>query len=1025
MGQEAVPLSLFPQHEPIANSTEENRLSSGTDYALSFDGGDRVIVPDHISLNPSEITVECWVKFRRLAYGPGFSGTDAQTLIVKGGDRTAGVYELQQEGKGPDDYYAIFRIDPFSRRIQAESSTRRWQLNNWYHLAGTYDGRYLRIYVNGELKGQRDVGKITLGNTSPLYFGFMDVSGFPYYLDGVMDEVRIWSYARSEAEIQTTMYCLPTGKEVGLLGYWNFDEGTGQSIHDLTGNQNHGQLGTSPNADSGDPTWVLSDRPVSGEGLLKVNITAINPTLFPKVSVTARIVDTTGNAVTGLDTSHIAIWEDGRRQQIESLTSGFFDSTKADFVFVFDTTVSMQPQIDAVKNRVRQFADKLKARGIDYALGLVPFGDDYRVFNRGNLTRDVAVFQRWIDSLRADGGGDIRENPFDALVGATTMAFRTGAQKIFIMITDAPPHTSTTPGTPTKRTLKQVVDSLKAYHVTCYVVGPREPEYLGTGSLSQSTGGKFFDIGADFGGILDEIATFITGQYEIKFTTTNKVADGSLRTIWVRTAYRCRSGGDTSIYRAPDKIFALRAASDSARYPYGSEFWIEAVVDSSIKPAKGLFGISFALTHDKTALEYMASQAGTFLGTNPLFNVWPDEAKGRLQVAISKTSGVGAAGGGAIARFKFRALPQARDSVQVNFCFADVFALDSVAVQMPVVPQCLKVTLVDTTMPPPSVTVWPGDTNNDGWVKGDDILSIGLHWAMIGPQRPNASTDWIGQPCPVWIPKEATYADANGDGVVNQTDISVVDLNWGKQHGLSQQLARQVPPIVAQIATTWHYDGNILIASVDLLGIERLSGVALEWRYPFEITEVVAVEPGNDFGAEALLFSRDDPEAGRLSLAVGLKGVQKSLSGNCQAVTIRMRAKSDKWNDLANRCRIESAQWLNVNGERFSLAGIKSENTNEKILPTEFHLWQNYPNPFNPATKIRYDLPEKSRIVVRVFDVAGRVVRTLKNEMTKAGSYEANWDGRDDKGLEAASGVYLFKIETEKFTAVRKGILMR
>jgi hypothetical protein len=776
----------------------------------------------------------------------------------------------------------------------------------------------------------------------------------------------------------------------------------------LTGNQNHGQLGTNANINSDDPKWAPSDRPVSGEGLLRMNVTAINPTLFPKVSVTARIVDTTGNAVTGLDTSHIAIWEDGQRQEIESLTSGFFDSTKADFVFVFDTTVRMQPQIDAVKNRVRQFADKLKARGIDYALGLVPFDDDYRIFNNGNLTRDAALFQAWISGLIAAGGGDIRENPFDALVGATSMAFRTGAQRIFIMITDAAPHTSTTPGTPTKRTLKEVNDSLKTHHVTCYVVGPREPEYLGTGSLSQSTGGKFFDIGADFGGILDEIATFITGQYEIKFTTTNKVADGSSRTIWLRTAYRCRAGGDTSEYRTPDKTFALRPTSLSKRYRVGDEFWIEAVVDSSIKPAKGLFGVSFALTHDKTALEYMTSQARAFLGTNPLFNVWPDEAKGKLQVAISKTSGVGAAGGGAIARFKFRALPQARDSVQVDFCFADAFALDSVAVQMPVVSQCLNVTLVDTTQ---SVTVWPGDTNNDGGVKGDDILSIGLHWAMTGPQRPNASTDWIGQPCPAWTPEKATYADANGDSVVDQADIGVVNLNWGKQRDLSQRLValvRQALPIAGQIATTCQYDGNILITSVDLLGIARLSGVALEWRYPAEIAEVMGVEPVNHFGTEALLFSRDDPEAGRLSLAVGLKGVQKGLNGNCQAVKIRMRAKSDKWNDLANRCRIESAQWLNVNGERFSLAGIKSENTNEKILPTEFHLWQNYPNPFNPATKIRYDLPEESRVVLRVLDVAGRVVRTLKNEMTKAGSYEAIWDGRDENDREIASGVYLY-----------------
>ena len=115
-------------------------------------------------------------------------------------------------------------MDYYSRGISVKSSTKRLNLNKWYHLAGTYDGKYIRIYVNGEKKGEKYVGKIKLGNTSPLYFGFMDVSGRSYYLDGVMDEVRIWSYARSEADIQTSMYCLPTGNEVGLLGYWNFDD---------------------------------------------------------------------------------------------------------------------------------------------------------------------------------------------------------------------------------------------------------------------------------------------------------------------------------------------------------------------------------------------------------------------------------------------------------------------------------------------------------------------------------------------------------------------------------------------------------------------------------------------------------------------------------------------------------------------------------------------------------------------------------------------------------------------------------
>ena len=1021
-GQKTRAITISPTREQISTSVtaqdEVNSLCCGMNYALSFDGGDRIIIPDHISLNPSEITVECWVKFRRLAYSGGLS--DAQTLIVKGGDRTTGTYELRQGGPGPDDHFAMFAIDRYWYNRRVISSTKRWHLNKWYHLAGTYDGQYVRIYVNGEKKGEKYIRNISFGNTSPLYFGFMDVPGFPYYLDGVMDEVRIWSYARSEAEIQTAMYCLPTGKEVGLLGYWNFDEGTGQTVQDLTGNQNHGQLGTNLNVNSDDPTWVLSDRPMSGDGLLRVNITAINPILFPKVSVATRIVDTTSNAVTGLDTSHISIQEDFNRQEIGALSSGFFDSTKADFVFVFDTTISMQPYIDALKNKVKQFANSMKARGIDYALGLVVFGDPYQVWNNGNLTSDVDRFQKKIDSVICQGGNDRRENPFDALVAATSMTFRYGAQKIFIMITDAPPHTNTTPGTMTKLTLKAVCDTLVRNNVACYVVGIREPEYLGSGSLSDRTGGKFFDITANFGGILDEITKCITGQYEIKFTTTNKVADGSQRMIIVPTNFRCRSGSDTAFYRVPDKTFPLRTASDSDHYYYGNEFWIEVKAGNKSSQVKGLYGLSFALTYDQTAVKYVVSQPGPFLGTKPLFNVWPDSSAGKLKVGITRLGGPGAFGQDTtIARFKFLARDNEKDSVKVDFGIKEALALDSVAVQMPVIPESNTITLIDSM-----VTVWPGDTDNNGRVYGEDIMYIGLYWAKTDHPRPNASTNWIGQPCRVWKPKKATYADANGDGMVGQPDIDVVNLNWGKVHSLSPQFVsreRKAPLTAGQIMVAWETAENRVIISVGLSGIKNMSGVMLEWSYPAMIVEVIAVNQGKNPGSDALLFSHDEPEAGRLCFVVCLRDREQGLSDNLEVAKISLRAKSDAIADLAARCHIEKARWLNVEGELFDL----DENNNMTKLPTAFRLWQNYPNPFNPVTRIKYDLPKDCHVILQVFNIAGRVVRTLKDEMMKAGSYESIWDGLDDNNHSVASGVYFIKIETLDFKAVKKGILIR
>lgn len=75
-------------------------------------------------------------------------------------------------------------------------------------------------------------------------------------------------------------------------------------------------------------------------------------------------------------------------------------------------------------------------------------------------------------------------------------------------------------------------------------------------------------------------------------------------------------------------------------------------------------------------------------------------------------------------------------------------------------------------------TVWPGDTNRDGYVNGWDILPIGMHWSRSGPPRPDQSTDWDVHGVAPWTVVPASYADADGNGVVDAGDIVPVAENW-------------------------------------------------------------------------------------------------------------------------------------------------------------------------------------------------------------------------------------------------------
>ncbi|MBM3319379.1 MAG: T9SS type A sorting domain-containing protein [Candidatus Eisenbacteria bacterium] len=94
-------------------------------------------------------------------------------------------------------------------------------------------------------------------------------------------------------------------------------------------------------------------------------------------------------------------------------------------------------------------------------------------------------------------------------------------------------------------------------------------------------------------------------------------------------------------------------------------------------------------------------------------------------------------------------------------------------------------------------------------------------------------------------------------------------------------------------------------------------------------------------------------------------------------------------------------------------------------VPSIFALRQNVPNPFNPITTIYFDLPKQTKTTLRVYDIAGREVRTLVDGVLNEGPHEATWNGKDNSGRDAASGVYFYRLDAEKDTATRKMVLLR
>ena len=128
----------------------------------------------------------------------------------------------------------------------------------WNHIGYVFTGTQDKLYLNGYLVGSNTIS-LAIGIAPTANIGFWDdhIPGSPYYFNGIIDEVQVWDTIRTESEIRAGMYREPTWNEPGLVGYWNFNAGSGNTLFDQSISGNDGVINGAE--------WVLSDIPLFGQ----------------------------------------------------------------------------------------------------------------------------------------------------------------------------------------------------------------------------------------------------------------------------------------------------------------------------------------------------------------------------------------------------------------------------------------------------------------------------------------------------------------------------------------------------------------------------------------------------------------------------------------------------------------------------------------------------------------------------------------------------------------------------------------
>jgi hypothetical protein len=236
-----------------------------------------------------------------------------------------------------------------------------------------------------------------------------------------------------------------------------------------------------------------------------------------------------------------------------------------------------------------------------------------------------------------------------------------------------------------------------------------------------------------------------------------------------------------------------------------------------------------------------------------------------------------------------------------------------------------------------------------------------------------------------------------------------MDALWGTAY-------EQDKPIKWQMAPFKNTYSSSVFASLDNVAIESVG-------YDFLRSEFTVARLSGLSGTEKLAFVQmrgaDDylhQAADSTKWPAGIK-----YDPDSSGVHIYSLGVHEHWNNAIDKKytrNLGTGNGIELKSiEQGTTTGVASQ---ENRAPEYFTLYQNYPNPFNPTTNISYSIPTNSKVVIKIYTIAGREVETIENSVRSAGTYTITFDAK-----QLASGVYFYNLTANNHSATKKFVLMK